>query len=278
MLVQYWVFGVASLAFLFVSAGQPALAQQAGGFALEVPDVDNYVGGAVGAIPDYMGSDDYTVGAAPVGLIKFGDSERYVRVFITQLSVNVLDNESWSLGPTVNYRFGRDDDSIDDDDVGRMRDIDGTVEAGAFVSWKWVADEDPRQRFIVSTDFLHDVTGEHDGFVASGSVKYFQPVSRAITLSGGLSTSYGSDDYMSTYFGVNGADAARSGLSSFDADGGFRDVRANVMAIFSLSPNWHVGAGVVYTRLVGDAADSPVVDDRGSADQLYAGVGLAYAW
>jgi outer membrane protein len=278
MSIRNRVIGAAAGALMFISCWQPALAQQAGGFALEVPEVQNYVAAAVGAIPDYLGSDDYTVGAAPAGIVRFGDSERYVRVFITQLSANLLDNESWAFGPTANYRFGRDDDSIDDDVVGRMRDIDGTLEAGAFLSWKWVADVDPRQRFIVSTDFLYDVTGEHDGFVASGSVRYFHPVSRAITLSGGLSTSYGSDDYTSTYFGVDAADAARSGLSFFDADGGFRDVRANVMAIFSFSPNWHVGAGLVYSRLLGDAEDSPVVDDRGSANQLFAGVGLAYAW
>jgi len=50
------------------------------------------------------------------------------------------------------------------------------------------------------------------------------------------------------------------------------------MAIFSFSENWHLSGGVVYTRLLGDAADSPVVDDRGSKDQIFAGLGIAYAW
>ena len=50
------------------------------------------------------------------------------------------------------------------------------------------------------------------------------------------------------------------------------------MAIFSFSENWHLGGGVIYSRLLGDAADSPVTDKRGSRDQFFAGIGIAYAW
>ncbi len=50
------------------------------------------------------------------------------------------------------------------------------------------------------------------------------------------------------------------------------------MAIYSLSPSWHVSGGLIYSRLFDDASDSPIVDDRGSSDQLFAGLGVAYAW
>ncbi len=59
---------------------------------------------------------------------------------------------------------------------------------------------------------------------------------------------------------------------------GLRDVRIPMMAIYSLSPKWHIAGGLIYSRLVGDASDSPVVDERGSRDQLFAGLGVAYAW
>lgn len=270
---------VAGGALVFMlSYAQSASAQQAGGFVPEIPHIDNYVAGAVGVLPDYVGSDDYTWGVAPAAFFSLGDSERYVKLLINELSVNILDNESWSFGPKARYRFGRDDNSIDDDVVSRMKDIDDTIEAGVFVGWKWVGDDDPRHRFMVTADVFHDVTGEHGGYVAAAQMAYFHPVWEAITLSAGLATSYSSEDYMQTYFGVDGVDAARSGLPFFNADGGFRDVRASVAAIFSFSPNWHIGTGVVYSRLLGDAKDSPIVDQRGSADQFIAGAGLAYAW
>jgi outer membrane scaffolding protein for murein synthesis (MipA/OmpV family) len=99
-----------------------------------------------------------------------------------------------------------------------------------------------------------------------------------LTLSIGATVTYGSSDYMQTYFGVDSNNAARSGLSQFSAGSDLRDVRIPVMAIYSLSPNWHLSGGLIYSRLLGDASDSPVVDDRGSSDQLYAGLGVAYAW
>jgi outer membrane protein len=253
----------------------PALAQRTG-IAIEVPGVRNFAAAAVGAVPDYMGSDDYTVGAAPAGTIRLGDSDRYVRLIVTDINVNLIDSPNWSLGPALNYRLGRSD--VDDNAVDRMRDIDGTVEVGAFGGWTWIGSDDPRHRFSVGTEVLFDVGGEHDGYLISGSVRYFQPVLRPLTLSIGAALTYGSGDYMDTYFGVSGSDAARSGLGAFDADSGLRDVRVPLMAIFSFSENWHVSGGVVYSRLLNDAADSPVVDKRGSKDQFYTGLGIAYAW
>jgi outer membrane scaffolding protein for murein synthesis (MipA/OmpV family) len=34
----------------------------------------------------------------------------------------------------------------------------------------------------------------------------------------------------------------------------------------------------MFMRLVGDAADSPIVDDAGSPNQISGGLGAAYAW
>jgi outer membrane protein len=267
---------LAVVAGIVGAADRPALAQQAGGLSIELPEIRNFVGIGAGVLPDYTGSNDYTAGVAPVGLIKFGETELYARLVATELYLNLLDNEKFSLGPVVNYRWGRSD--VEDKDVDRMDDIDGTVEAGLFAGWSWLGHDDPRHRLNVGVEFLHDVGGVYDGFVASASARYYEPVSQAITLSLGLATTYGSEDYMSTYFGVDGSDSARSGLSKFDADGGFRDFRVSPMVIFSLSPNWHLAGGVIYSRLLGDAADSPVTNDRGSANQFFAGIGVAYAW
>ncbi len=261
---------------IFTGFGQRAQAQQAGGVVFDLPEIRNYVAAAVGVLPDYLGSDDYTFGGAPAGLIKFGSSERFARLFVTELSVNVLDSPTWRLGPVLNYRLARDD--VDDDVVKLMRDIDGTAEIGLFGGWTWIGDDDPRHRFSVSAEFLHDVGDTHEGYVASVSAKYFQPVTLPLTLSIGAAITYGSSDYMQTYFGVDSANAARSGLSQFSADSGLRDIRIPMLAIYSLSPNWHLSGGLVYSRLLGDASDSPIVDDRGSSDQLFAGIGVAYAW
>ena len=159
-----------------------------------------------------------------------------------------------------------------------MKDIDGTVEAGVFAGWTSIAESDPRQRFAVSVSFLNDVGGEHEGYLVSGSARYFQPVSRPLTLSAGVTATYASSDYMQTYFGVDAGNVGSSGLSTFSAGSGIRDIRIPIMAIFSLSPKWHLAGGLVYSKLLGDASDSPVTNNRGDDNQIYAGIGVAYAW
>ncbi len=265
----------AAAALVLCAVGNPTSAQTTGS-AIEIPGVDNFVAAAVGIVPDYLGSDDYTIGAAPAAVIKFGDSDRYIRLLVTDINVNLIDSPNWSFGPALNYRLGRSD--VDDSAVDNMRDIDGTFEVGAFGGWTWVGNDDPRHRFSIGSEFLYDVGGEHDGYLISGSVRYYQPVLRPLTLSIGAALTYGSGDYMDTYFGVNPGNVGTSGLGAFNADGGLRDVRVPLMAIFSFSENWHVSGGVIYSRLLSDAADSPVVDQRGSKDQFFAGVGIAYAW
>jgi hypothetical protein len=43
-----------------------------------------------------------------------------------------------------------------------------------------------------------------------------------------------------------------------------RGLRGWATVLCHLTAQWHVSAGVMYSHLVGDAADSPIVDDRGS--------------
>lgn len=76
------------------------------------------------------------------------------------------------------------------------------------------------------------------------------------------------------WLGVNGA----ADLPVCDADTGSRDVRINVVLMQSFSRTWHLGIGMNYRRLMDDAADSPVVADRGTANQFVFGIGGAYAW
>lgn len=59
---------------------------------------------------------------------------------------------------------------------------------------------------------------------------------------------------------------------------GLRDARLWAIGILHLSLKWHVGEGLMYSSLLGDAADSPVVSERGSRDQWAYGIGFMYSW
>jgi outer membrane scaffolding protein for murein synthesis (MipA/OmpV family) len=81
---------------------------------------------------------------------------------------------------------------------------------------------------------------------------------------------------MSSYFGIDAADAARSGLDQFGADEGFKDVGFGGALTYRLFERWSVSGLAIYTRLIDDAADSPVVDDVGNENQFFAGALINY--
>ncbi len=243
---------------------------------IAIENMPRVFGVGVGILPDYVGSDDYIVGAAPFGRYNFGKTNRYLELIATELSANVLNHPYWRLGPAANYRFGRDD--VADAVVDKMEKIDDTVELGVIGGVEFISKTEPRKRFIALAEFLHDVAGGYDGYLVSLNARFWYPLLKVLDFTFGAGATYGSDNYMSTYFGVSQNDSQRSGLPVYDADGGIRDFQITPGIVIHFSYNWHLGIGLRYQRLLSDAADSPVVDDRGSANQFITGLALAYSW
>jgi outer membrane protein len=252
-------------------------ATQAQDSPFTIDNVPNVVGIGLGVIPDYQGSNDYMVGGAPFFRLTYPKSEWYLMMKGPELSANILNHPWLRLGPVLNYRFGRDDD-IEDKQVKRMEEIDDTVEAGAFAGIELVEEGNPRQRFIASLQFLGDVGDEHRGYIVSLNARYWYPVHKAVDVSMGVGTTYADDHYMNTYFGVNSKNVGTSGLSLFEAEGGIKDISLSPAVVVHLSMDWHVAVGCKYFYYLGDAKDSPVVDDEGDPSQWLAGLGVAYSW
>ncbi|MEX1300845.1 MAG: MipA/OmpV family protein [Desulfotignum sp.] len=235
----------------------------------------NFFGMGMGAYPDYFGSDDTAFGLLPMGRISFS-GERYVSLLASDLRINLIDSPNWRLGPDFYWRFGRKD--VDDTVVDRIHEIDGSAEIGLFGGYVWKDPQEVRRQAGVTVSGLWDVSSEHDGWTGGVNVFGMYPVTRPVTIAGGAGFTYASDEYTNTYFGVTTIDATASGLPTYTADGGTRDGRVWLSAILSMSLKWHFAAGVMYSRLLGDAADSPIVKDRGSENQWIYGFGVIYAW
>lgn len=268
------VLGVVLLAFVIAFGSiDRAAAQQS--ISLESSGLPNLVGIGVGLVPDYEGSNDYTIGVGPTGRLGFW-GERYVQLVATELTVNVVDHPYWRFGPVANVHLGRKD--VDDSVVDSMADIDHTVELGLFAGVDFTNEVNERIRFGSEIEFVHDVGGVSDGWRAEWSARYWHPLAEWLDFGIVGGVTYGSGNFMDTYFGVNMSDAARSGLPTFSADSGFKDVRVTPILLFHFSRSWHLGTGIMYKRLLGDAADSPVVDGRGDENQFLVATSLIYSW
>ena len=116
------------------------------------------------------------------------------------------------------------------------------------------------------------VTGADTGYLLRLAAGTRQHVGSGIVLKAGLAVDFASDDYMAAYFGVTPQQSARTGLRTFDPGAGLKSIGATVGAEYPLTESWTLLASAGYTRLLGDAADSPVIE---TADRYEARLGLS---
>ena len=236
--------------------------------------LDGFVAIGIGAAPDYEGSDEYEIIPIPIARVDY----RGIGIEIEGLGgrVDVSPYENFGFGPAINYRMGRDD--VEDDQVDALEDVDDAVEVGGFVRFGQPVGLATADEAVVRLDVLADVADGHSGIIATVGAAYtFRPLDD-LGLTAGTSASWVSDDYADSYFSVSQQGAAASGLAPFEADGGFKDIGLNLVATYALTDRWGLIANGSTSVLLGDAADSPIVDDAGSSVQFFGGLSLSYSF
>ena len=84
------------------------------------------------------------------------------------------------------------------------------------------------------------------------------------------------DKYSQSYFGITAEQSARSGMRAYSAKGGLLSAGVGASALVPLGNRISGMVLASYDRMAGDAANSPIVADRGSRDQATVGLGLLY--
>lgn len=225
------------------------------------------------AVPEFDGSEDHQLVPLLAGQANYGNY--YAAVRGLEASANLIDSPTFNLGPVVRFRFGRDDD-IDNATLARLRPVDDAIEAGLFASYRVPNVYKPGDGWELRTTLVQDVTDSHDGFLWGLSLGYDVPLTQKWRIGAGISTTYGSDDYVSTYFGIDSDNGLRSGLSTYDAEAGFNDIGASFRANYAFDERWGIIGIVGVSRFIGDAADSPIVTQEGSDYQMIGGAGVSY--
>jgi outer membrane protein len=247
------------------------------------------VGVGVGYGPSYSGSDDYRTFALPIvqgSLAGVDISPRPAGValdFIPDPDQGV----SFSFGPVVKLNRDRADlDGIKDPVVEAYGELDTAIEVGPSVGISFPQLLSAFDSLSLTVDAAWDVAGAHDGMSISPSITYFTPLSRGIAASLSFSTKYIDDDYADYYYSVlatNAALPAADVLPGFQADSGFESAGVNVLLAFDLNGDVTDGGLALiglgsYSRMLGDAKDSPFTSIRGEADQFLGAVGIGYTF
>jgi outer membrane protein len=237
--------------------------------------IPNFVGAGLGVTTEWMGSKDKVAGIAPGARIKFS-KYRFAELYGPLADVNILNVPHWEFGPVISYRFGRED--VEDPVVNRLPGIRGGLEAGAFAGYNYTNAGGVPWRLRVGVATFAAIAGDATGGHVTPYTSVWMPLSRVVFVGLGSGFTWSSKSFMQQRFGVTPSGSAASGLPVFSADSGIRQVYVWPAVIVRLSEHWFGGAGAFYQRLTGDAADSPIVTQRGDPNQWTAGIGIGYAW
>ena len=162
-------------------------------------------------------------------------------------------------------------DDVDNSKVDKLEEIDAATEAGAFVGVT-------TGNLSFDMAYAADVSSEHDGQLLYLNSKYKLLVNDKFSMFVGAHLTWADDDYMDTYFGVSGGEAAKSGLSKYSASSGFKDAGISLTGIYDINDIWGIAANVGFTRMLNDAEDSPLVDSVGDENQFEAVVAVIYSF
>lgn len=227
------------------------------------------VGAAIGLRPSYEGSDEYEAIGFPIVAPRFsneyGKRSKVSFRGIDDIRYRLIDWRGFEAGPLAGYDFGRDES--DGALLQGLGDVDGGLVVGGFAGYRF-------DRVLFDIAYLQNVTADQDtGFELRLAATTEIDVTDRLDLKLSAGTTYASSDYTATYFGVDRTQALASGLPAYDADAGFKDVYLDAKLATPLTDHITLFAGARYQRLIGDAADSPIV---ASEDQFYGSLGLSY--
>ena len=242
---------------------------------MQIDVIPSFVGAGVGVTTEWLGAKDMVTGVAPGGRVAL-ENNRFIEVYGNFADANLLASPNWELGPVVMYRFGRA--GVSDPVVNLLPEIEGGLEAGVFVGWRYLKIEGIPYRVRLGVSLTTGISGGATGAHLSPYASLWVPLSHTLFVGLGGGFTWSSDSFMQQYFGVSPDASAASGLPAYNAGASVRQYYLWPALIWRLSPQWYVGAGGFLQRIAGDGADSPIVAQRGDRNQVTAGIGLAYSW
>ena len=274
---------IVAIGALFAAA--PAIAQSTDASLPDPNDQSDTVTIGAGAayIPDYEGSDDFRI--IPAAAIRGRVSGISFFTRATYLYVDVIARGDGALeldvGPIAGVRLNRTG-KIKDDFVDRLPELNTAVEVGGFVGVTYHGLTNPYDALSFRVDVVKDVANAHESTIITPTIDFGTPISRYTYIGASLSAEWAGGGYADYYYSISPGEAIASGLPAYDADGGFKNWRLGLLVNQSISGDLTHGFSIFgtgsYSRLSGDFKDSPIVDDRGSAGQWLAAVGLAYTF
>ena len=240
-------------------------------------DIDLTLGVSVFGRTEYNGGGDYEAAVSPLFSLDYKDSifvnlttdRTYNAIFADKphgIGFNIIkaDADGFSAGLSLLPDFGRNDN--DATRINGMGDIDWTMLAGGYVKY----DHGP---YFAIAQLHQDIFNEHNGFKGEFAIGGTNLYTRQLRGTAKAFLGYGSENYNQAFFGVTPAQNGITGLPVYGADTGFNEVGLAGNLTYAVTPGAFIRGFAEWKKLIGDAADSPVVEDE---SQFLFGTALGY--
>ena len=211
-------------------------------------------------VPRYEGSNEHRMTGLPVIAYRNG---RFA-AGVGGLSYNLSSASTFEFGPTLSYAVGRDES--DADRLRGLGDIKGGAELGAFARWHISS-------WSLHANLKRGVGNGPEGTQLQLGIGHSTRLGSADRLQLGASLDWADDKYTQAYFGVTPTQSAASGLSAYSAAAGIKSYGVNAVWTHTFTPAWFSTVGVHAKRLAGDAANSPITEQR---NVIGASAGIGY--
>lgn len=214
---------------------------------------DLSVMGGVMSKPEYKGSDSNNIDPFLTlnAEYRLNPLNRFFLSMENGLGYGYSLTQNLELGAGLGLRQGRD--SSDDVFLSGLADVDDTLTFMAYANYNY-------GDFNFGIDLEKGLDSSNDGITTKFSAGYMKRVDARLTVGGTVSTVYGNNTYMDQNFSISSADAV-AGRPAYDADAGFSEVALKGYVNYNIEGPHNVIATAKYTKLIGDAKDSSVVQD-----------------
>lgn len=275
---------MAGLAIAFPMSAAPAMADSA---VKKQPDWLVDVGAFGLFSPKFFGAKDSKFSALPYVSIKYRDIA--FASIDKGIGVNLFSAHGFTAGAFVNFRAGREVKESRRYLTG-LGDVDSALAAGAFVKYdygrffstqitlsKGITSFGGGKNKVNALGFLEKSEGNL-GTRIDWSADVRMPLfDNRLHLSVGPRVSFFDKEYGESAYGITVNQALASGYRPYKAKAGIAEIGVGGSARYRITENISATAFGSYTRIIGDAAKSPLVTGPGgSKDQFKAGVGLTY--
>lgn len=233
---------------------------------VQAQDAKTVVGLGAGVAPEFEGSDDYE-GVPLIFVNAKWENNMSVSVMAATGRINLMPHPVFRAGLAMEYIGERDD--VDNAAVDALADVDSSFMVGGFLGFDC-------NRWNASIELMTDVADGNDGAIARLRGGYGMPVNQVMNFNIQAFTTWADDDYMESYFTVTSAGSLASGLNTYTAESGIKDIGLNLSLHYMPWQYWGIMGLFSYKKLLGDAEDSPVVDNEGDDGQAVIGAMVTY--